>query len=267
MALEEEGRVVADARGLLHVVRDQHDRVVALDLEDELLDLRRADRVDGGARLVHEQHLGLGGDGARDAQTLLLAAAESIARLVQLVLDLVPDRRPLERVLDAVRQLALAELVVLAQAVGDVVEHGHGERAGLLKDHPDLAAQLEQVGLRGQEVLPIHHDLAFGLLVAVQVEDAVVRADVRRLPAAGGADDGRHAVLLDLNLVVEERLLLAIEEVEVPHGDLARERREVLVPGGGLALLGDLQPRRDHRRGGLGAARICHGRSYHSLPR
>ena len=40
-ALEEEGRVVAHARRLLHVVRDEHDRVVALELEDELLDLRR----------------------------------------------------------------------------------------------------------------------------------------------------------------------------------------------------------------------------------
>ena len=58
---EERGEV-GDARGLLHVVGDDHDRVVALQLVHQLLDRRRGDRVERRRRLVQEQHLGLDGD-------------------------------------------------------------------------------------------------------------------------------------------------------------------------------------------------------------
>lgn len=68
----EERGVVADPGGLLHVVGDDDDRVVLLQLTDQLLDGHRRDRVQRGARLVHEQHVGLHSDGPRDAQPLLL---------------------------------------------------------------------------------------------------------------------------------------------------------------------------------------------------
>src|SRR2546423_667470 len=48
----EERRPVGDARRLLHVVRDDHDRVVALELVHQLLDPLRRDRVECGRRLV-----------------------------------------------------------------------------------------------------------------------------------------------------------------------------------------------------------------------
>src|SRR5687767_2385922 len=63
--------VVADAGGLLHVVGDDDDGVVAAELVDQLLDLARRDRVERRARLVHQEHLGVGGDGAGDAEALL----------------------------------------------------------------------------------------------------------------------------------------------------------------------------------------------------
>src|SRR4051812_41370999 len=79
LAVEHEGRLVRDARGLLHVVRDDDDRVALLELLDELLDAQRGDGVEGRARLVHEDDLGFDGDRARDAQALLLAAGEADA--------------------------------------------------------------------------------------------------------------------------------------------------------------------------------------------
>ena len=53
----EEARVVGDTRGLLHVMRHDHDGVVVLQLVDQILHGQRRDRVERGARLVHEQHL------------------------------------------------------------------------------------------------------------------------------------------------------------------------------------------------------------------
>src|SRR3954451_25140814 len=54
LAGEHERRLVGHARGLLHVVRHDHDRELALELVDELLDLQRRHRIERGARLVHE---------------------------------------------------------------------------------------------------------------------------------------------------------------------------------------------------------------------
>src|SRR5262249_34293453 len=69
----EERSGVGHALRLLHVVRDDGDRVVPLELEHQLLYASRGDGIEGGARLVHEQHGGLGGHGSRDAEPLLLA--------------------------------------------------------------------------------------------------------------------------------------------------------------------------------------------------
>src|SRR4051795_13325440 len=77
LAAEHERRLVGHARGLLHVVGDDHDRVALLELVDELLDLQRRDRIERRARLVHQDHLRLDGDRAGDAQALLLAAGEA----------------------------------------------------------------------------------------------------------------------------------------------------------------------------------------------
>src|SRR3974390_723620 len=48
-----EGGAVADARGLLHVVRDDDDGVPGLDLFHQVLDGARRDRVERRAGLVH----------------------------------------------------------------------------------------------------------------------------------------------------------------------------------------------------------------------
>jgi len=45
-----EGRVVADARGLLHVVRASQDRVVAFNLVDQVLDLAGRHGIEGPSR-------------------------------------------------------------------------------------------------------------------------------------------------------------------------------------------------------------------------
>jgi hypothetical protein len=70
------------------------DRVALLELGDEVLDRQGRDRVQGAARLVHEQDLRLDGDRPRDAEPLLLAAGEAGARTRQPLLDLLPEVRP-----------------------------------------------------------------------------------------------------------------------------------------------------------------------------
>src|SRR5262249_55199620 len=94
---EHEGGAVRHARGLLQVVRDDHDRHPRLELVDQLLDPQRRHRAERRAGLIHQQHLWVHGEAARDAQPLLLAAREADAGLVQPVLDLLPQACPAER--------------------------------------------------------------------------------------------------------------------------------------------------------------------------
>src|SRR5260221_1847740 len=89
-AQEHEGRVVGNARGLLHVMGHDGDRVVLAKLADDLFDLGRGDRINGRTGFIQEDELGLDRHRAGDAQPLLLAAGERRAAGVELVLDLVP---------------------------------------------------------------------------------------------------------------------------------------------------------------------------------
>ena len=83
LAEVEKGGALRHARGLLHVVGDDDDRVAAAQLVDQFLDLGGGDRVERRAGLVHQDHLGIDGDGAGDAQPLLLAAGQGRAAFVQ----------------------------------------------------------------------------------------------------------------------------------------------------------------------------------------
>ena len=84
---------------------------------------------------------GPNGDRARDAQALLLAARERQGARVELVLDLVPQRRLAKRVLDPVVELRLRQPLVIGQSEGDVLADGGGERRRLLEHHADAAAR------------------------------------------------------------------------------------------------------------------------------
>src|SRR5580704_931605 len=91
LASEQESREIADARGLLHVVGDGNDGAEVLQLHEELFDFRGTDGIEGGARLVEKKHFGLNGQGAGDAEALLLAAGKLVGGLVEVVFDLVPE--------------------------------------------------------------------------------------------------------------------------------------------------------------------------------
>src|SRR5207244_13389515 len=59
LAQVHEGGEVRDARRLLHVVGDDDDRILLLQLVDQLLDLGGRDRIERRARLVEQNHFGL----------------------------------------------------------------------------------------------------------------------------------------------------------------------------------------------------------------
>src|SRR6266851_1750582 len=97
---EHEGGEIRHARGLLHVVSHDHDGEVARERRHQVLDLQRRHRVQGRARLVHEDHLRADRDAARDGEPLLLATGQRGGGVAEAVLHLVEQSRPLEAFLD-----------------------------------------------------------------------------------------------------------------------------------------------------------------------
>src|ERR1700682_2621980 len=71
-----EGSFVRDARGLLHVVGDDGDRIVLRQFLDQFLALGGRNRIKRRAWLVEQDHFGPHRDGAGDAQPLLLATGQ-----------------------------------------------------------------------------------------------------------------------------------------------------------------------------------------------
>ena len=89
----QEGGAVGQAAGLLHEVRHQHDRHFLPQLQQDVFDLHRRNRIDGDRELVQAEDLRAVGKGAGQRQPLLLPAGKPRAQQVQTVADLVPEHR------------------------------------------------------------------------------------------------------------------------------------------------------------------------------
>src|SRR5262245_24021459 len=218
-----ERREIRDAGGLLHIMRDDHDRIVRLELVDQLLDLGGRDRIERRARLVEQDHLGLHRNRARDAEPLLLAArqAQTIGR--ELVLDLVPQGGAAQRHLHPAFELRLRQLLIEANAEGDVLEDRHRKRGRLLEHHADAGAQQIEVLPGRQDVVAVEQHLPLCALVRIEIVHPVEHAQERRFPAARGADEGRHLLLIERHRDRLERPVVAVEELEAPDRHLLRQ--------------------------------------------
>src|SRR6478735_10122128 len=93
----EESGTLRHARGLLHIMGDDRDRITAAKAVDQFLDLRGRNRIERRARFVHQDDFGIDGDRAGNAQPLLLAARKGRAALRHPVLHLVPKAGALQR--------------------------------------------------------------------------------------------------------------------------------------------------------------------------
>src|SRR5689334_5875327 len=215
----ERGRV-GHARGLLHVMGHDRDRIARLQLADQLFDAERRLRVERRAWLVHQDHLGLDRDRARDAEALLLAARQCRARAAEAVLDLVPQTRALQRGLDAPIEVA-ALSPGQPEAGGDVVVYGHGgEGVCLLEHHPDRGTYGDGIGARAVDVDVVQQHLALDARTGDLLVHAVHATHKGRLPAARRADDRGHLVRPELERDPGDRRVVAVERRQLIEHDV-----------------------------------------------
>ena len=220
----EEAGLLGNPRGLLHVVRDDDDRVLVLELGHEVLDRQRRDRVEGRAGLVHEEDGRAHGDRAGDAQALLLAARKGRPRLVEAILHLVPQVRPAQRLLDELLRIRLLELAgIEGDAREDVLGDRHRrEGVGALEHHSDVAADLDGIDVLRVNVLAFEEDPALDAGARDRLVHAVEGPEESRLPAARRADERRDRARRDLDGDVVDGEEVAVEDLLVRDVDELR---------------------------------------------
>ena len=121
---------------------------------------------------------------------------------------------------------------VRLQPEDDVLVDRDRQRVGPLEDHADRLAQLGQADVVVVDVLALDDDLAVGGDVPVALVDPVEAAQQGRLAAARGADQRGDDARLDVHAHLEQRLEVAVEEVDVPGADA--DRSAAVSAGGGL---------------------------------
>ena len=207
--------LVADTGSLLHVVGDDDHGVVLFQLAHQLLHLHGGAGVQGAGGLVHQQHFGLDSQGAGDAQPLLLAAGQAQGALFQAVLHLIPQGGAPQAAFHQLIQLCLIAHAVEPGAIGDVVVDAHGEGVCLLEHHAHPAAQVGELHVPGEDVLPVEADIPLDAHARHQVVHAVERFQEGGLAAAGGADEGRDLPLAHVQRDIFQRLEIPVPEVQV----------------------------------------------------
>src|SRR6266568_6924210 len=121
LAQKKESCKIGNARGLLHIVGDNDDGVILLQLKDQILNLRRGQRVERRAGLVHQNDFRLIRDRPRDAESLHLAARKAERAFLETVLRFIPKRRGLEAAFDDFIQLFFVVSAGNPQAIDHVL--------------------------------------------------------------------------------------------------------------------------------------------------
>ena len=196
--------------------------VAALQAEHQFLDGAGALDVQRRAGLVHQDDSRLERQQAGDAELLLLLELQRVALASRRSLRSFQSPTSVSAFSTASSRagaLQVLALAVDAQAEDHVLIDRDGQRVGPLEDHADGLAQFDQRDVRVVDVLAQNPDLARGGDVAVALVDAVEAAQQRGLAAAGRADERGDEAVLDVHGDVDQRLELAVPEVQVAGRD------------------------------------------------
>ena len=112
---------------------------------DEFLNLTRGNRIEGRARLVHEQNLWAIGNSAGNAETLHLAPREAEGTIIEAIFDLIPERGLPKRGLTRFLKDSTVADPDHAKRVDHILENRFGEGVRLLEDHAHAATERDDL--------------------------------------------------------------------------------------------------------------------------
>ena len=210
-----EGGEVGDAFGLLHVVSDDYDGELLFELGHEFLDFEGGDGVEGCAGFVHEEDLRAIGDGAGDAEALLLTAGEAEGAFMKFVFNLVPEGGLAEGLLDDLVELGFVVATGDTKGEDDVLVDGFGEGVVFLEDHTDAFAEGDDFEYWVKQAGAVEADIT-GVADAIdEIVHAVEVAEQGGFAATGGADESGDVAFREGEMNIVQHLIAAVPEIEV----------------------------------------------------
>ena len=185
-------------------MRHDHDRVFLFEAVHEVLNREGGDRVEGRARFVHEEHLGLDRDGAGDAQALLLAAGKRGTRLIEAVLHFLPEVGAAQRALHDFLRVGLLDLLrIEPHPRQHIVANRHGgEGIGTLEDHAHVLADGHRVHPGAVNIIAVDKDVAGHVGAVDHFMHTVEGTQERGFAAPGRADQRGHRIRFDIHIDV-----------------------------------------------------------------
>ena len=218
-SVEKDHDLIGKAAELTHVVGDPHDRGPSCrEVAGKSLQDRARPRVDRRRRLIHQEHLGLGGQSARETHALRFPAREILCRTT--------DEDGVE--VDPFEQHLRGAPADLRVGDAEVLQHGSAERCRSLEHHPHSAPQRQRT--QTVELGPAKRDPSCGWsfeAIAQPQEGRLARA--RRPDNHGDADTGDLDVYVTQETAVGAVDADVIEDVE-DFVDGAEHRAELTVP-------------------------------------
>ena len=190
-------------------MRNNNNGVILFQLQCQILNLHRRNRVQRTGRLVHQDNLRLHSQSTRNAQALLLSAAQPQRTLIQSVFKLVPNGSLTQTALYNLVQLALFRHAMDTRTVSNIVINAFREGVRLLEDHANAVTQADGVNLR-KNILAIQRDAAFNAHALFQIVHSVQCFQKGGFAAAGRADERGNFLFLNIKIYFFQRLEFAV---------------------------------------------------------
>ena len=209
-----EHHIVGNAQGLSQGVGDHDDAISLTQFGKKVFDVFARYGVECRGRLVGQDKLGLHGQSASQAQSLLLADGKGRCRAVQAVFHLFPQVDAFEVFLDrGVEDFAVAH-AVYAAAIGDVVVYRHGQRRGALREQPYFLPYVGDFGLAVVDVFAAYQYASFDTQVLGGVDHAVDAAQQGGLSAPRRPDDAGYFLVVQGEVDVFEYMVVVDIDVQ-----------------------------------------------------
>lgn len=140
---------------------------------------------------IHQNDLGIHGQRAGQAESLLLTDREPQSGFVQAVLYLVPKSRLAQGLFGSFRPVGFLDLTEVAHAKDHVLVNARGKHDRLLKQHADAGAERVHIRVWRSYGPSVKRHLALNAQVWREVNQAIETAQQRALARAGGSDDAK----------------------------------------------------------------------------
>src|SRR5450755_1814915 len=211
---------IRQARGLLKIVRRDHERAFAAQSQKEVFERLRRDGIQRRAGVVQQERLRFERYRPGDAHALSHFERQIAGLTAGLLPVLLPQHDASHRAFVRVFESASVPHSHSSQTEHDIFKDGHRQHRGAREHEPHPAPDPADVDGVSQELLAIHLDAAGDAPGRVEVEHATHRSQEDGLARARGADNRKRSGRRQCERNAAQHLSAVAHGAQVRNGDL-----------------------------------------------